>query len=62
MYICKTKVYYVYYITSTVYTPGVDSTCRSTFSIATTLGSTTSNMTTGLFTMDLSDLRVGRVK
>ena len=54
---------YVYYITSTVYTPGVDYTCRSTFSIASTLGSTTSTMTTGLFTVGLSDLHAnGRVK
>ena len=54
--ICKTKV-------PTVYTPGVDSTCRSTLSIASTLGSTTSTMTTGSFTVDLSALHAnGRVK
>ena len=60
IYVCS---YIIHYITSTVYAPGVDSTCRSTFSIASTLGSTTSTMTTGLFTVDLSDLRAnGRVK
>ena len=63
MYNC---IYYdisIIYIISTVYTPGVDSTCRSTLSIASTLGSITSTMTTGLFTVDLSDLHANcRVK